>query len=134
MEEPHLTLADVVALHADVMRRMGAAPNPLRDEGALESAIMRARMAAYYEQADDVRQAALLAIGISQAQAFLDGNKRTALAAMYVFLRERGLATTVEPLVIARQLEVVAERTGERAAAEEAFEVWLRERVQPINA
>ncbi len=129
MERDELTLADVVAIHADVMRRMGATARSLRDEGALESAIMRARMAAYYEEADAVRKAALLALGISQAQAFLGGNKRTALGAMFVFLMHRGLEFRDEPLVIARQLEIVAERTGERAAAEYAFEAWLRERV-----
>ncbi len=36
---------------------------------------MRPRMAAYYSEADIIYQAALLAVGISQAQAFLDGNK-----------------------------------------------------------
>src|SRR5216683_335276 len=77
----HLSLADVLALHAAVMERFGLAPAPLRDEGVLESAVMRPRMAAYYDEADLIRQAALLAVGISQAQAFLDGNKRTALDA-----------------------------------------------------
>ena len=129
MERDELTLADVVAIHADMMRRMGATARSLRDEGALESAIIRARMAAYYEEADAVRQAALLALGISQAQAFLDGNKRTALGTMFVFLVHRGLEFRDEPLAKARQLEIVAERTGERAAAEDAFEAWLRERV-----
>ena len=41
----YLTLADVLALHQAVMERFAAASAPLRDEGALESAVMRARMA-----------------------------------------------------------------------------------------
>lgn len=133
MEEHHLTLADVVALHAEVMRRLSQQPKGLRDEGALESSIMRPRMAAYYEEADAIRQAALLAVGISQAQAFVDGNKRTALAAMYVFLLRKGLSFPDDPLSIARQLEVVAERQASRTAAEDAFEVWLRGRVRPVT-
>ena len=72
------------------MRRLGDAPKPLRDEGTLESAVMRPQMAAYYEGADIVRQAALLGVGISQAQAFLDGNKRTAYLALNTFLRMNG--------------------------------------------
>jgi hypothetical protein len=47
MRETHyLSLADVIAIHERAMRRLGAAPNPLRDEGLLESAVMRPRMAA----------------------------------------------------------------------------------------
>lgn len=129
----HLTLADVVAIHAFAMEQFGIAPQPLRDEGALESAIMRTRAAEYYEDLDLIRQAALLATGISQAQAFLDGNKRTAFLAMDTFLELNGLAFTGERLDLARQLEGVAERPGERAAAERDFEGWLRERVAPLS-
>src|SRR5437016_6046870 len=107
----HLSLADVLALHQVVMERFGLPPAVLRDEGALESAVMRSRMAAYYSGADIIYQSALLAVGISQAQAFLDGNKRTAFAACDVFLRLNGLAFTGDPLAIAMQLEAVAERT-----------------------
>jgi prophage maintenance system killer protein len=57
-ETHHLRLADVIAIHERAMRRFGAAPNPLRDEGLLESALMRPRMAAHYEGAVLVRQAA----------------------------------------------------------------------------
>jgi death-on-curing protein len=129
----HLTLADVVAIHAFAMEQFGIAPRPLRDEGALESAITRTRAAEYYEGSDLIRQAALLAIGVSQAQAFLDGNKRTAFLAMDAFLELNGLEFAGKRLDLARQLERVAERPGERAAAEGAFEAWLRERVAPLS-
>lgn len=62
----YLSLADVLALHAAVMEQTGYAPAPLRDEGLLDSAIQRPRTAAYHEEADLIRQAALLAVGISQ--------------------------------------------------------------------
>jgi death-on-curing protein len=45
-----------------------------------------------YEQADMALQAAVLAHGIAQSQSFIDGNKRTALAAMLVFLELNGYA------------------------------------------
>lgn len=125
----YLSLADVIALHALVMERTGAAPTPLRDEGLLESAMMRPRMAAHYEEADLVRQAALLAVGISQAQAFLDGNKRTAFAACDVFLRLNGLVYSGDPVELAKQLEYIAERSGELEMVTTRFENWLRERV-----
>src|SRR5687767_4907719 len=108
----HLTVADVMTLHQLAMERTGFGPAPLRNEGALESAVMRPRMAAYYEDADLIRQAGLLAAGISQAQAFVDGNKRTAFAAADVFMRLNGQALPGEPLELAQQLEALATRTG----------------------
>ena len=126
-----LTLAEVVALHHRLMRAMGTRSQGLRDEGALESAIMRARMAVHYESADIVRQGALMATGISQAQAFVDGNKRTAYLSLDTFLAANGFDFAGEPLELARQLEAVAERPGERDAATDVFEAWLRERVAP---
>jgi death-on-curing protein len=130
-ETYHLSLADVLALHALVMERFGLPPAPLRDEGLLESAVMRPRMAAYYSEADIIRQSALLIVGISQAQAFLDGNKRTAFAACDVFLRLNGLAFCGDPLAIAMQLEAVAERQLSLEEAIDRFEQWLREQVCP---
>jgi death-on-curing protein len=120
-----LDVAEIVGLHETIMRGMGWSPAPLRDEGGLESAIMRPRMAAQYEDADLVRQVALLAVGISQAQAFVDGNKRTAYAALETFLYVNGVRLTVDPVRIARELERVAEAEDRRRAAEE-FEAWLR--------
>ena len=113
------------------MRRLGDEPKPLRDEGILESAVMRPRMAAYYEAADIDRQAALLGVGISQAQAFLDGNKRTAYLALNTFLRMNGLTYIGDRLALARQFEQFAERSNEPDEAIDAFEAWLRQYVQP---
>ena len=127
----YLTLADVLALHQVIMERFGIASAPLRDEGALESAVMRARMAAYYDEADIIRQAALLAVGISQAQAFLDGNKRIAFAVCDVFLRVNGLAFSGDPLAIALQFEALAKREDSLAKATDRFEQWLRKHVGP---
>ncbi len=125
----YLSLADVIALHALVMVRTGAARSPLRAEGVLESAVMRPQMAAHYEDADLIRQAALLAIGVAQAQAFLDGNKRTAFAACDVFLRMNGYAFRGNPVDMAKQLQALGERKDDLAAASERFENWLRDHV-----
>ena len=126
----YLGLADVMALHAQMMERMGSHPAPLRDEGALESAVVRPQMGAYYEGADLVRQAALLAVGISQAQAFVDGNKRTAFITALVFLRRNQHPFNGSHLEFAKQLEAVAERTDSLAAATSRFEEWLRRHVE----
>ncbi|MFN8594050.1 MAG: type II toxin-antitoxin system death-on-curing family toxin [Thermomicrobiales bacterium] len=125
------SLAEVVAIHDEILRRLGSTPQGLRDEGALESAIMRPQMAAWYEGADLIRQAALLAAGISQAQAFIDGNKRTAFQTLDAFLWVNGWAYVAEPLALAQQLEQIADPFQDRASMIDAFEAWLRERVEP---
>jgi death-on-curing protein len=122
-------VADVIALHEAVMRRTGYVPAPLRDEGLLDSALQRPRMAAYYGDADLVQQAALLAVGIAQSQAFLDGNKRTAFVALDVFLRLNDREYQGDPIDLAKQLEAVAERQDSLEAATGRFEAWLRENV-----
>lgn len=125
------TLAEVIAIHEKVLRGLGEAPKPLRDEGLLESALSRPQMAAYYEGADIVRQATLLGTGISQAQAFLDGNKRTAFQTLDAFLWINGWEYVGDPLELARQLERFADQSREPSEAIDAFEAWLRELVQP---
>jgi death on curing protein len=128
-----LSVADVLGIHRLVIEHTGYAPAPLRDEGLLESAVMRARNAAYYEGADVIRQSAFLAIGISQAQAFLDGNKRTAFAAADTFLRLNGLAYADDPLLIAERLEAVAAGEGILGDTVDQFEAWLRPRVGAVE-
>lgn len=123
------SVADVMAFHIEMMESMGSNPSPLRGggEALLESAIMKPQMAAYYEAADLIRQAALLAIGISQNQPYLDGNKRTAYIATLIFLRANGMPAPGEALLdMAEQLEAVATRTGTLEEATGRFEAWLR--------
>jgi len=133
-EAIYLAVGDVIALHDDVLERTGGDSGPLRDERLLESALHRPRMASHYERADFVRQAVLLAVGISQAHAFVDGNKRTAFAALEVFLDMNGLEFQGEPIDLADQLIAAAGREGSLDAATDAFEAWLRERVGPRSA
>ena len=47
-------------------------------------------MYAHYCQADLALQAAVLAHGIAERQVFIDGNKRTALIVMLLFLEANG--------------------------------------------
>lgn len=128
-ETQYLSLADIIAIHAQAMRRLGLAPNPLRGDGTLESAVMRPQMAAYYEGADLIRQAALLGIGIAQAQAFLDGNKRTAYLAMNTFLRLNGHEYAGDRISLAQQFEQFANRSRDPAAIDD-FDAWLRQNVR----
>ncbi len=91
-------------------------------------------MAAHDEQADLVRQATLVAVGISQGHAFVDGNTRTAYLVLEVFLELNGIALLGEPLELAEQLVAIANHRNDLDAATLAFEAWLRERVGPRSA
>ena len=125
----YLTVADVLSLHNTVMEGLGYRPEPLRDQGLLKSALLKPEMAAHYEDADIVRQAIVLAVGISQNQPFVDGNKRTAYIVCYAFLRANGLAFRGAPLEMANQLVLLAERSDGLDAATRRFEAWLRAHV-----
>lgn len=125
----YLTVAEVVEIHAQAMEGMGWAAAPLRSEALLESAVMKAQTAAYYGGADVAEQAALLAIGISQNQPFLDGNKRAAYISLVTFLELDGWTLAESNIEIAKSLIAVAERDGTLAEATSAFAAWLRERL-----
>jgi prophage maintenance system killer protein len=56
----YLSVGNVLALHEAIMRDTGQVPAVLRDVGLLESAVMRPQMAARFEDADLVTQAAYL--------------------------------------------------------------------------
>lgn len=130
MSTRYLELPDVLALHDTLMRRLDTRPAALRAGGLelLESAVLRPQMAAHYADADLPLQTALLAVGISQAQAFLDGNKRTAALAAIVFLHLNGRRiASGQEMAFAKRLQASAETSSEgREAATIALGNWLR--------
>ena len=78
----YLTLAEVLAIHEDQIERYGGSSG-IRDYGLVEAALYRPQTG-YYE--DVIAQAAALWESLAQNHPFVDGNKRTAFAAMYTFL------------------------------------------------
>jgi death-on-curing protein len=66
-------------------------PDGIRDETLLDSALAKPKnVFAYEEGADLFRLAASYAFGIARNHAFVDGNKRTALAVSAAFLARNG--------------------------------------------
>ena len=61
-----------------------------RCAGVLRRDVGRPRNYAHYQEADLALQAAALAHGIAESQAFIDGNKRLALVSMLTFLEVNG--------------------------------------------
>lgn len=134
MEETvYLEVAEVIEIHRQFLEWTGVRSQGIRSQNELESALARPQMAAYYESADVIRQATLLAIGISQNQPFVDGNKRTAFAVADIFLDFNGVRYEGDPIDFAKQLEAVAERTGTLDEATDRFERWLRENTRQIK-
>jgi death-on-curing protein len=88
----HLTVETVKAIHNEVLAAHGGAAG-IRDETLLESAVAapHASMMGQPLISDPLEIAAAYLFYISRNHPFLDGNKRTALAACLVFLEENGL-------------------------------------------
>jgi len=99
-ERDYLTVADVLAMHAELMRRYGGAPG-VRDPGALEAALFRPQTG-YYE--DIVAEAAALLESLAINHPFVDGNKRIAFAAAAVFLDINGWKLQRAPIRIHEEM------------------------------
>ena len=85
-EPSWLTDTAVLAIHAQQIERFGGA-HGVRDEHVMLSALARAQQRWHYDALADLADlAALYLVGLSQAQGFVDGNKRTGLACALVFL------------------------------------------------
>ena len=87
----HLTVEAVKAIHGEVLAAHGGAAG-IRDETLLESAVAapQASMMGQPLISDPIEIAAAYLFYICKNHAFVDGNKRTALAACLVFLEGNG--------------------------------------------
>src|SRR5260370_39485506 len=83
----YLTVAEVLAMHADQIERYGGS-HGVRDPGLLEAALFRPQTGYY---ADLIEEAAALWESLAQNHPFIDGNKRVAFAATYTFLAINGM-------------------------------------------
>lgn len=97
-KEPRwLTEAMLLAIHAQQIERYGGCHGVL-DENVVHSALARPRHRwAYDHDAGLADLAAGYLVGFARSQGFNDGNKRTGLACVLVFLRLNGLGLHVPP-------------------------------------
>jgi death-on-curing protein len=114
----------VIAIHADQIMEHGGSPG-LRDAGMLDSALSRPRNRFHYGAGNDLADlAASYGFGIARNHPFVDGNKRTAFLALYVFLGLNGRSIDApEDEVVAL---VVALAAGDVTESELAG--WIREK------
>ncbi len=100
-------------LHDRALVEHGGASG-VRDEGLLESAIAAARNTHLYGAGDVFDVAAAYAFHIAQAQAFIDGNKRAAMATALTFLHLNGVEDLPSDECLYRAMIEVAEHTCDK--------------------
>ncbi len=100
----HLTAEGVVAIHGVVLKAHGGAPG-VRDQALLESAVAapQATFGGEPLMKSGWEIAAACLFYLCRNDAFVDGNKRTALASCLVFLESSGLLP--DPGMPARDVE-----------------------------
>ena len=118
----------VEALHIEQLRLHGGASG-LRDEGMLESALYRPQQKEAYGNPDPSELAAAYLFGIVKNHPFVDGNKRTGLAAADLFLYFNGFSLeAAEEDLIQFVLMVAAGEIDEEGAA-----AFFRDHIEPIE-
>lgn len=117
-------LLDVIH-HAQIREHGGA--TGVRDEGLLESALARPQQKwAYAEKPDLATLAAAHVFGLVKNHRYVDGNKRVAFMAGYVFLGLNGYDIELEEADVAATIE----RAAAGRIAEPALAEWLREHLK----
>jgi death-on-curing protein len=119
----------VLDFHAEQLALFGGADG-IRDLGLLESALARPLNKFSYGETSLAALAASYGFGIAKNHPFIDGNKRTALASMIVFLGLNGLDLDA-PQEAATAI-ILSLAAGE--CTEEVLSNWLADHIVPLEA
>jgi death on curing protein len=128
-EVKYLSYTEAVFIHIELMRLWGESRFGVFDRGLIESALVRPRQAAAYEQANLFQQAASLCFGLIKNHPWVGGNKRTATALTDEFLFRNGLDITAsagEVVAMAMAVESGQWQVDEIAA-------WLGQHTKPLT-
>ena len=130
MSEPEWLDIDIVLdFHAEQLALFGGAEG-IRDRGLLKSALARPINKFAYGEHGIAALAAAYGFGIARNHPFIDGNKRTALASMVVFLGLNGLDLDApQEAATAMMLSLAA---GE--IAEDLLAHWIADHAKPLHA
>ena len=123
MTEPEwLSKALILAIHDEQLAEHGGGTG-VRDDGLLESALMRPQNRLAYDAAADLATlAAAYAFGLARNHPFVDGNKRTAFVAAELFLDLNGISLAAND----QDCVLTMLRLAAGEIEEEAFAAWLR--------
>ena len=114
---------EVLDIHAQLIEAFGGIRG-LRDEAALESALASADNREFYESADLATCAATYSYHLTQAHAFIDGNKRVAAAVSEIFLELNGARLTATDEQIVTVFCDIAASKLSRDEVQEFFTHW----------
>lgn len=127
MSEPiFLTFDEVRRIHARSLVEHGGSDGT-RDPGLVESALASAKNTFYYAHGDLFEVAASYAFHLAESQAFIDGNKRTAVAAAMVFLARNGVYARPATWELYTAMIDVAEKKKTKADLAECFRQCAKE-------
>jgi len=93
----------------------------IRDRGLIESAIASGMNTYFYANGDLYDIAASYAFHLAQAQAFLDGNKRTGIGAALLFLRGNGVTQLPADTQLYDAMIAIAEKRLDKTGLAEIF-------------
>ena len=123
MKEPQWVTKPVVPAIHDEQLAVHGGSSGLRDVALLESALNRPLNKWAYETAELPELAAAYGYGIARNHPFVDGNKRTALLAMYTFLGLNNVDFVVPEADAAAMILALA--AGQ--VSEESLARWIRD-------
>jgi death on curing protein len=130
MSEPEwLDLDIVLDFHAEQLSLFGGADG-IRDLGLLESALARPANKFAYGETNFTALAAAYGFGISQNHPFIDGNKRTALASVIVFLGLNGLWLNAPQ----EEMTAVILSLAAGEITEDVLARWIAKHTRPVAA
>jgi death-on-curing protein len=115
-----LTVDQVKRLHQKSISRFGGASG-VRDGGLFEGAITQPRHTYHYANGDLFDVAAAYAYHIAQAQACFDGNKRTGVAAAFLFLELNSVSTDFDSMPLYDAMIAIAEKRMDKLQLAELF-------------
>jgi death-on-curing protein len=115
-----LTLDEVFRIHARSLAEHGGSDGT-RDPGLVESALASAKNTFHYANGDLFDVAASYAFHLAESQAFIDGNKRTAIVAALVFLARNGVYVQPATWELYSAMIDVAEKKKNKADLAELF-------------
>ena len=118
-----LTKDEVIELHARAIDAFGGS-HGLRDEGALVSALVAAENRHFYAEADVLGCAAAYAYHLTQAHAFIDGNKRVAAVVTEIFVEVNGVGLDATEDQLYELYMGVANGNLSRDEVEERLRSW----------
>jgi death-on-curing protein len=127
-QEPvFLTRDQIDSIHRDQIETYGGI-HGIRSESGLESAIARPLNVYYYGGGDLYEIAAAYVFHIAESQAYLDGNKRTAVEAALGFLEINGVDTDSLPEMATYEALI---RVAKRELDRLGLAVFFRDTLQP---